>query len=174
GTTHRTLTEFRARHSDFKGSIPGAQCRTMQAWPSIGVGIVPRAEFHAKRRPDQFEVVPEPAFEIAPIGIAHMLQRTAMDHDDRWVLPALVRIAHLGPDRTAASRLLAFDRLLQGAGQLRRGKFPHGGRMGFIDRFHEGPDPRRGQCGDEMHPRKAQEMQLAVELAAYALALAGI
>src|SRR5690606_38716359 len=102
GASARTLTEFRALATDFKRSA--------------GVRVGARTKFHAQRRADQPELVPEPALEIAPVGLGHVLQRAAVHDDDRGILPALVGVAHLGADRAATRGLLSLDRLVQRAG----------------------------------------------------------
>src|SRR5437868_5782555 len=53
------------------------------------------AEFHAHRSAFEAEVLAEDAGEVAPVGIGDVLDLVAMDHDDRRVAAALVRVAQL-------------------------------------------------------------------------------
>ncbi len=94
----------------------------------------------------------------------YRLQRIAVDNDDRWIHPALVRITQLRTDRTLAARLLMFDCLDQGARQLRRGQIGHRGSISGIDRFHHRAYAAGFQRRDEMHLRKRQKAQLALQI----------
>src|ERR1700761_5385123 len=82
--------------------------------------ILTRAQFDTQRRADQRKRIAEMLFQITLVWVADRFQRVAVDHDDRRVHAALVRVAQLRTDRALAARLLLFDGLDQRAGQLRR------------------------------------------------------
>src|SRR5262245_48623094 len=75
----------------------------------IGAGL----ELYPKRRTAQLERVAEEMFQVAPVRIRDVRERTAVDHDQRRILSALVRVAQLGPAAAGARGLLAQDGLLQ-------------------------------------------------------------
>ena len=84
----------------------------------VGVGVGTRAELDAQRRALQRQTLAEPAFQEAPVAVAHLVERTAVDDDDRRILSPLVRIAQLGSERAVARRLLVQHGRMQHAGEL--------------------------------------------------------
>ena len=60
----------------------------------------------AHGRADQVKLFAKSPFQVALVGLAHMLQRVAMNNDDGRVHAALVGIAHLGAEHARALRLL--------------------------------------------------------------------
>src|SRR5471032_2885871 len=84
-----------------------------------------------------------------------------MDDNDGRVLSTLVRITKLRTNRSAAARLLKFDRVDQRARELRRGQLGHGGGVGVIHRFHELTDARLFQRRHIMEFSEVQKLELA-------------
>src|SRR5882757_3699661 len=79
--------------------------------------IAAAAELDSQRRSLQLELLAKPAFQVSPVGLRHMLERVAVNYDQRRVGPTLVRIAQLGPKIAGTRRILTFDRSTQRTGQ---------------------------------------------------------
>src|SRR5690606_41272399 len=91
---------------------PGDRSRNGSLRP-LQIRIMGRLEFDAQRRAVQLEGAAETGFQIAPVRVRNRVQRIAVDDDERRVLAALVRIAHLGAENTLAGRRLLLDGRLQ-------------------------------------------------------------
>src|SRR5690606_7838409 len=94
----------------------------------LGKGILRGLEFDAQGRAGELEVLAEPPFQEALVGIADVFERIAVDDDDRRVLATLVRIAQLGTEGAGALGLLELHGLLQQAREHRGGHLD-GGRL---------------------------------------------
>src|SRR5690606_39943963 len=129
------------------------------------VRIVGRLELDAQRCPVKLEFSTKPRLEITPIRIGNGIQRVAMDHDERWILPTLVRIPHFGTEDSLAWRLLLLDRRVQHSCKLRRRELGKCGGMGGIDRLDQSVDSLPVQSRDRMHFGEGQETQLTLEFA---------
>ena len=64
-----------------------------------------------------------------------------------------------------ARRLLALDGLDQYTGQTRRRQFGHGGTIGLVDRRQQARQAAALKRRDEMKARKAEEAELALQVA---------
>src|SRR5664279_1101264 len=112
---------------------------TSAAHLNVCVRVGADLELYPKRGSAQFERIAEEMFEVAAVGIRHLVQRRAVDDDERRIDPALVRVAQLRPHQSGAWRLLALHCELQRAGESGRGKLRHCRRESQIDRLEELP-----------------------------------
>ena len=108
---------------------------------SSGERIVLAAEIHAHGRAFQLERLAVAIDEVATVVLGRPLGLGAMDHDDRRVAPALVRIAQADAPTANERRLVLSDRGLEHARQLRRRHLAHGGGMRRANGIHELPTP---------------------------------
>src|SRR5690606_6852576 len=83
-------------------------------------GVPAGAQLDAQWSSLERQALAKPSLKIALVALADLVQRAAVDHDDRRVLAALVRVAHLGADRPVARRRLVLDGGDQVAGELGR------------------------------------------------------
>ena len=88
-----------------------------------------------------------------------------MNDDDRRVCPALVRVAELRPNHAGAWRLLPGERRLQRPDELGCGQSGHRRRIRPIDRGEQASDSLALACRNRVQLGKAQETELALELA---------
>lgn len=72
-------------------------------------GIVLRAEFDAKRRPGEVELLAEEALQVAPVAFPDVLQGVPVHDDDGRVRAPLVREAGLRAAAAGARGLLTLD-----------------------------------------------------------------
>ena len=105
--------------------------------------ILRRAHLDPQRRAGELEVLAKAPFEVALVGVGDVLERVAVDHDDRRVHAALVRVAQLRPEGAGALRRLVLDRLLQQPRQHRRRHLARRRRMGLGDRLPDRRSPWR-------------------------------
>ncbi len=118
------------------GAITARSFAVVSSLAPVGVGVGARAELDAQRRALQRQTLAEPAFQEAPVAVAHLVERAAVDDDDRRVLSPLVRIAQLGPERAVARRLLMQHGRMQHAGELGRGQLAGSGGTGLVHGLH--------------------------------------
>src|SRR5688572_27470432 len=137
-TSINYATYVRGTAPDGASSLPVAALGDDLAAPALGIfllgqdllapleGVGRGAQLDAHGGADQLEDLAERVLEVALVGVLHVVQAAAVDHDDGGVHPALVRIAHLGTEAPRPRGLLLFDRDLQRARELGRGELGHG------------------------------------------------
>ena len=111
------------------------------------------------------------AFEEAFVGVRHVFQRVAMNHDDGRIHAALVGVTHFRPVHADLLRRLESDRLLQQAGQLGRRHLSHRGRLGLDDGLPDRTKSLALARRDQMQRSKLQKCQAGLDLALQLLAL---
>src|SRR5450830_1830009 len=105
--------------------------------------VLARAKLDTQWSAYQRESFTEMLFQITLVIILYALQRVAVNHNHRWIHPALVRIAQLRTNRTLAAWLLMLHGLNQRSRQFRRSQIGHRCRIGRIDGFHQWTDAAR-------------------------------
>lgn len=81
--------------------------------------------------------VTEGVLKIATITVTDLIDRIAVDDDDRRIGAALVGIARFRPEQAVFWRRLAGNGITQDAGQARRSQLGHGCRISRIDRAEQ-------------------------------------
>ena len=70
----------------------------------IAEGVFAGVELDAQRCSLQAEDFTEAVFKVAPVGVGNLVQRVAVDDDQRRVASALVGVAQFGAEEAAAWR----------------------------------------------------------------------
>ena len=86
----------------------------------VSIGIFRRHKLDAQRRTLQVKGVTEGVLKIATIAVTDLIDRIAVDDDDRRIGAALVGIARFRPEQAVFWRRLASNGVTQDAGQTRR------------------------------------------------------
>src|SRR5206468_7661617 len=84
-----------------------------------------RLELYPKGGSAQLERLAEEMFQVPAVRRRYIPEPRTVDHDQRRILAALVRIAQLGPAHSGARRLLAQDGGRQSARELGRRELRH-------------------------------------------------
>src|SRR5579862_594613 len=135
----------------------------------IGVG----AEFDEDGRCKEVVGLAKHVRKVASVALRHRSGLITVNHDARWITPALMRIAQLDAPPAHERRLVCADSLLERAGQLARRQSTHRRLVGACRRVHELADPTAVAGGDEMQRRERHEVELQCELSVDLLALLG-
>src|SRR5690606_194669 len=133
--------------------------------------ILRAAELYANRRAVEAQALPERVLEIALVVIRDPLRLRPVDHDDRRISPALMRVAQ--PDLPAADH----RRRMRGRGLMQQLRQPRSREIragGVASRQRRADRPRDAAAVHRptiVPAREAHEVELTLDLGLHALAL---
>src|SRR5450830_1091321 len=98
--------------------------------------ILARAELDTEWSANQRESFTKMLFEITFVALVHSFKRVDVDHHDRRIHAALMRVAQFRTNGSLAARLLMFDRFNQCTREFRRRQVGHRGGISRVDGLH--------------------------------------